>query len=182
METQTNPQTPIPGQNTIRVTPQETNNKKVPIWLIVLIGLGVAGFAVLALSVVANYLHVAGETNDAVKVSNQFVADIQSNNANAAYSLTTSAYRQHYSLTSLTQQIKQLSPVLQNKANISAKELYIWSNSSNHPNEAVTVYKIAAKTKSGFAYIRTGVEEGKPWQVGGFDISSSALADTLFNN
>ena len=141
-------------------------NRKLPIWVkIILIVI-----VVLVLFFVGVFIFTNLATRNAVKVSDQFVADIQANNETAAYSLTNSGFRQSTSEQQLTDILNQASPALQGKATITAKAI---NKVSGRPNVAVIVYSVS--TSDGTKYIRVVLQDDHPWQVYNFRSSNTRL-------
>jgi hypothetical protein len=109
-------------------------------------------------------------TKDAEVVSNKFLADIQSNNASAAYGLTTPTFQKIESESKLADLFSQISPDLKGSDSVVGKAVY---KTSGSPDEAVLVYKV--KISTGTNYIRFVLLDNKPWQVLNFRASSTLL-------
>lgn len=107
-------------------------------------------------------------TKNTVKVSDQFVADIQADNENAAWALTSPAFQKTTSQASFTQAISAISPGLQGTATIS-------SNGKNlvPGGQAMIVYTISGS--SGDKYMKIALKNNKPWQVNAYTTSAMPL-------
>jgi hypothetical protein len=151
-----NPQTtPLPGTN-------KRSFKGLKIFLIVV--------AVIVLFFVGVFLITNQATKGAVTVSDKLIADLQNNDESAAYSLTSTAFRQTTSDSDLKQLFDRISPTLQGKAKVTAKA---FNKTAGHPTQAVIVYAI--DTADGTKYVRVSLQDNSPWQVIGFRSSASRL-------
>jgi hypothetical protein len=144
--------------------------KKIPTWvkilfivIILLIAL-VGGLAVI----------VNNATKNAVKVSNQFVADVQVNNDNAAYGLTAPAFKKADTQGQFTQIISNVYLALQGPVSVTGKTI---NKTGGQPDQAVIVYSV--KTSAGTKYIQTVLQDNTTWQVLAFRSSDKPFSLTL---
>lgn len=166
------PTQPVAEQSSL----SSPNKKKIPKWVIVV---GVVATVVI-ISIIIFFVGISMlvniTTSNAVKVGNQFVSDIQSENSNAAFSLTSSSFRQADNETQLSQIINSVSPALQGTTKIIAKTI---NATSGTKNIAIIVYSI--QTNAGKKYIRVLLQYNKTWQVLNFRSSNTPLSDTSVN-
>jgi predicted PurR-regulated permease PerM len=142
-------------------------NKKFPKWLKIICIVVV----VFVLLIVGVFLISHEATENAVKISNKLVTDIQTDNASAAYSLTTAGFKQTSSQAELTQIIGQISPALQGTYKTTSRSIV---KIKNQPDEAIIVYTV--KTDAGNKYIRVVLQDNTMWQVLNFRSSNTPLS------
>lgn len=152
-----------------------SNKKKKPIWLIILFII-IALIIVIVLFFGAAFLITYQTTKNAETISNQFVSDIQSDNVNAAYNLTSPAFKQVASKSQLSQVFSQVSPILQGSTNVTGRSI---SKVAGQPDQATIVYSV--KTKQGTKYIRVVMQDNHSWQVLNFRSSDYYLSSTSNN-
>src|SRR5580704_15301791 len=115
---------PVPNQPLAPTSPPSATSpapkaKKVPKWLKI-VGIIVVIFVIL---IIAAIIATEQGTKNAEKVSNQFVSDIQSDNAGGAYSLVTPAFKQTSSQDQLSEVFESVSAALQGTAKVTAKAI-----------------------------------------------------------
>jgi len=141
--------------------------RRFPKWLIVVLSI----FAALAVFVAVVSLIAASATKDAQIISDKFIADVQSNSPDSAYSLTSDAFKKATSQDQLSSVITSAGPQLQGKFTITGRNIM---KSSTIPETAVLVYSV--NTTSGTKYIKTELQKnGNVWQIISFKSSNSAL-------
>jgi hypothetical protein len=163
----------LPGYGPLPPVPPKSG---MATWLKVVLITGGAVVVLVVLLVVGLVLLVNHTTADAVKVSNQLVADIQTDNPTAAYRLTSPAFRNVTTPTQLAQVIGTVSPALQGNASVSGRAI---DASTGHADEAVIVYRV--DTDHGTRYIRVVLVDDHPWQVLNFRSSSTPLSTSSGN-
>jgi len=158
------PQPAFPISNQTAVTPK---TKRIPTWL----KIASVVVVIIILFFVGIFVFVNEATKAPEKVSNEWVADIQTDNSSAAYSLTTSAFRNSTSQEELAEIIGSVSPALQGKTNVIGKAV---NSASGQPEEAIIVYTVS--TSNGTKYIRVVLyKNNNVWQVQNFRSSNTAL-------
>ena len=160
------PPQPMP---TAYQTAPPAKSKRIPTWVKV-IGIVIVLFILLIVAVV---VIVNQATAAAVKVSNEFVADVQTNNDAGAYALTAPGFQKADSQAQLTKIIGGVYLALQGKATVTGKTI---AKVTGQPDQAVIVYSI--KTSSGIKYIQTVIQDNKTWQVLSFRSSNTPLTVT----
>jgi len=141
-----------------------------PTWLKVVLVLVAVGVVAVVLLIVGLVVLVNDSTANAVKVSDRLVADIQADNAPAAYGLTSPGFRQVATESQLAQVMTRVSPALQGTTGIVDRAI---AAATGHPTEAVIVYTV--HTSTGTKYIRVVLLDDHPWQVLNFRSSSTPL-------
>lgn len=130
----------------------------------------------LVILVVGVVVFVGNATSEAVKVSDKYVSDIQTNNPEDAYNLMSSAAQQATPKSDLQTAFSQVSSVLQGDKKITARKIV----KSNGAEEAIVVYSI--NTSSGTKYIRVVLDKsGNEWKVLNFRSSDTALDTNAAN-
>jgi len=138
-----------------------------PKWLIVVLSI----FAALAIFVVVVSTIAGSATKDAQIISDKFVGDVQSSSSDAAYALTSDAFKKSTTQDQLTSIITSVGPQLQGKFKITGRNIM---KSSTIPETAVLVYSV--NTTNGTKYIKTELQKnGSVWQIISFKSSDSAL-------
>ncbi len=150
----------------------DARKKRLPKWLKIV---GIVVIVILLL-IVLLVLLVNLAANNAVNVSNQLVADIQTNNESGAYNLTTSGFKKATSSSQLSSLLNRVSPALQGQTHIVGKAI---NTVSGQPEEAVIVYSVS--TGSGTKYIRVVLYNNHPWQVQNFRTSNRFLSISATN-
>jgi hypothetical protein len=161
-------------------TPQETPaapqptasapKKGVPTWFKiaiiaagVFIVLGVGGF-------VALFYFVGSATKDAEKVSNQLVVNIQGDNPDAVYSVTSSEFQESTSSEELDEALEQISPLLQGKTTVIERKVV------KHDNKEFVVLVYSVATDDGTKYLRVVLQKvDGEWKVFNFRASEEQL-------
>ncbi|MBI2589124.1 hypothetical protein HYW35_02895 [Candidatus Saccharibacteria bacterium] len=141
-------------------TDQKTvkNKKKWPLWRKIA--------AVVAVVLVALFIIVNVATSGVAKVSNQFLKDVQSKNADAAYSLLTKEAVAATDKDKFKTIVDQAGPILNAKTNMTSKEA---SGETGKAGTGKVVYEI--KGTDGVTYVVTinlQKEDGK-WKVLNFE-------------
>jgi predicted PurR-regulated permease PerM len=141
--------------------------RKIPKWLKVILIIIVA--IVLFFVVVINY--VDQSTKNAVKVSNQFISDMQTNNDSAAYSLTSPDFQKVTTSAQLAKALNGVSPYLQGTPTVVYKTI---NKLSGQPSQSTINYTL--QTSKGTKYIQVVLQDNNPWQILNFQSSSTPFA------
>jgi len=105
-------------------------------------------------------------TSAPVKVSDELVADIQANNATAAYQLLANEAKNTISSDDFKATIAQISPILTGKPDMQSKDINADSNSLT---SAKVIYKIAGSDGITYKFTVNLVEVNKEWKVLNFE-------------
>jgi hypothetical protein len=160
-----------PSPTPLSFNSMESPKKRFPTWLKVLaIILGV-----LIVLIVAGIMIALKATAAPQKVSDQFVNDVQANDATAAYALTSDSFKKVTTQAQLTDVVAQVSPTLKGDEKVSGRAVYKYSGT---PQTAVLVYSV--KTSDGTMYIKTELQKsGDTWQVINFHSSKTPLSNAV---
>jgi predicted PurR-regulated permease PerM len=150
----------------------QTSAKKIPKWLKVIAVI----IVILVLFFLSVFLLANQATKNAVKVSNQLVSDIQTNDTTAAYTLTAPDFQKATSQDQMSQILAGISPALQGTVKVTGKAI---RKVSGQPNQATIIYTI--QTNGDTKYIRVVLQGNNPWQVLNFRSSDTPL-DTSSTN
>lgn len=170
----TAPQTPVtppPASQTpiapAPQTPVDMAKKAAPkIAKIGLIAFGVF-MVVMAIFIFVVVKFTNNATSDAVAVSDQMVNSIQADDANTAYSLASTTFKDSSSEADTEKLISGLSPLLQGEEKITGKKI----QTSDGKTYSAIVYSIDDKV-----YVRVVLEkEGSDWKVLNFRSSDTPL-------
>lgn len=171
------PPTPTPVTNepaTATPTPQpplKPGKKKLPLWAkILLIAFGsvvtLIGVIILGFFIYANSLIAAP-----MKVSDQFINAVQSNDASSAYNLTTPAFKAVTKEDRLKSIFDKISPELQGKEKVSDKHYRIYNGVSS----ATIIYKIPADGDGNYVRISLRKDSNDKWAVQEMYLSKTEL-------
>jgi hypothetical protein len=170
------PEMSPPGQPPIPSQPMQPDyqtasplqkTKRIPTWLKALL----AVIIVLVVVVVGLDLVVNQATKNAVKVSDQFVTDVQANNVGPAYALTAPEFKKADTQTEFDQIIGKIYLALQGTTSVTGKTI---NKSTGKPDQVVIVYSV--KTSAGTKYIQTVLQDNSTWQVLVFRTSGKPLS------
>ncbi|MEO8104903.1 MAG: hypothetical protein ABI602_01025 [Candidatus Saccharibacteria bacterium] len=151
--------------------PAAPAKKHIPTWLKV-VGV-IAGLFVVILVFAA--VTAISATKAPQKVSDQFVNDVQSDNASGAFALTSDSFQKATDQQQLDNLIKQAGPALQGEEKVVGRAIH---KTTGIPETAVLVYTV--KTTNGTKYIKTELQKsGDVWQIVNFKSSSKSLDTTL---
>lgn len=140
--------------------------------LLVIVGAVVLGLLALF---AALYFFVFSATSGATKVSDQFVAAIQKEDAAAAYALTSDAFKEATTQTEVESIFASVSPALQGSTSNNDRKV----ESRNGKTYSAIVYTVKTKD-SGDKYIRVVLEKvGNDWKVINFRSSATKLEATI---
>jgi hypothetical protein len=140
--------------------------KKLPKWVKIIIGVLIGIALLVGIAIWA----VSASTKDAVAVSDQFITDMQANNASAAYKLTGPIFQKATSESQLKDIFDSASPDLQGSKRITGKSI----RSEGKQRFAAIVYTI--ETSSGKRYARVVVQmDGDAWKVANIRTSEQPL-------
>jgi predicted PurR-regulated permease PerM len=149
----------------------QIKKRRIPKWLKIV---GVI-IAVIIVAIIAIVIVVSTATAAPQKVSDQFVAAIQSHNTNAAYALTSDRFQRSTPQQDLDSLLTKVSPALQGQETITGRSI---GASTVTVQTAVFVYTI--KTSTGNAYIKTELQKsGDVWQIINFKVDSNPLNTTI---
>jgi len=144
--------------------------RRLPKWAkIVIIIVGILIVVSVAVAVL-----VINVTAAPVKVSDEFMKDLQANDAQAAYALASSDFRGATSQAELTDTFAAASPALQGTFSAGSREV----KSKNGKTEAEVLYTVT--TDSGKEYTKISlIDTSTGWQILGFDASDSPYSIDL---
>jgi hypothetical protein len=145
--------------------------KPIPKWVQFLV-LGIVLFVALliTLSVFIDQ-EVDDKTKEAVVVSNQVVNDIQNNDVDAVYAITTSFFQQDATKEQLAEIFNKVSPLLQGNEEIYGKKIQTIKDGKE---QATILYKI--DTTDGTVYIRVILQnDGTTWKLAGYTSSDTSF-------
>lgn len=127
--------------------------------------LTVIGGSIVAIFIVLAII-VTVATSAPVKVSNDLITDIQSNNSAAAYSLFSSAAKQVVSQEQLTAAVNQIGPILSGKPDMKSKEV---KGETGSAASAKVVYDIKGSDGITYSFTVNLVKENGEWKILNFD-------------
>jgi len=161
----------MPGQPMpMPMQAQPTAKKRFPRWLLIVL----AAVAVLIVGIAAITLIVLSATSAASSISDKFMKDVQTNDPQAAYSLTSSQFQSATSESDLADAFDQVSPALQGDFKDTNVKVLTESGST----QAQVIYEVS--TSHGKKYVRITLEKvSGTWQVLNFKSSDSPLELTI---
>lgn len=171
--------TPAPSTPETTSTPPSTDpapapKKRVPKWVIILLSV-IGGLVVLgAIAVVVLITVVGNALAKPVEVSNQFVDAVQVNNPSAAYALTSDAFKNITSESSLESVVSRVSAPLNGEEKITKKSV----KAVNGVNTAEVSYTVTNDDKTYYMLV-TLKENGGKWQVQGFNSDDQPITGQL---
>jgi len=142
-------------QSKITETPKKTGIGKI-------VGIVVGAFVAL---IIAIFIIVMATTDAPLKVSDEFVNDIQTNKPVAAYNLMSDTTKQVTDADSFNAMVAQISPILTGKPSVTSREI---SAETGVPATATIVYEIQGTDAKYNMSIQLQETNGK-WQILGFD-------------
>jgi len=116
------------------------------------------------------YYMTASSLTGARKISDKFVADIQTKNVNEAYNLTTSDFKKAASKDQLQEVVDTVAPNLQGTVKTAGSTI-----KKDNNKRAVAVFVYTITTSNGTKYIRVVLQENDNWQVQNFRSSDTPL-------
>lgn len=120
----------------------------------------------IVLFIIALITIVTISTSAPVKVSDELVANIQANNATAAYSLLSDDAKATISADNFKTTIEQVSPILTGKPDLQSKEI---NANSNNTTSSKVIYKITGSDGITYKFTVNLVEVNKEWKVLNFE-------------
>lgn len=155
------PSIPTTGsmQNNIATMKPKSNFKKIIIIISAIIG-------VIILSVVGILMFVNTATSAPLKISDQFVMDIQGNNAPAAYKLMSTEAQNATSAAEFNAMVDQMGTILTGKPTNTSKEI---NTSTDKGTSAKVIYEVTGNDNFTHVLTLNLVLENNEWKVLNFE-------------
>ncbi len=168
------PETPAVAAPAAPAAPTKPKGK-MPTWVKILLA-AIAAVLVLGIAaVVGLFVLVGNATKAPVKVGDQLMSEIQSNDPTGVYAISSEAFKDATSEARLESFLDQISPRLQGKVTLVERNI---STESGQEPLAVLVYSI--ETDDGTKYVKMILQKnGDTWQVYRFESSNSKPSASL---
>lgn len=147
---------PTPQPITTKSTKEKWSLKK----LLAVIGGSIVIFIIALIAI------VTVSTSAPVKVSDDLISKIQSNDGSGAYSLMSDDAKATIGLDDFKAIVEQKSPILNGKPEIQSREI---STNTNGVNIAKVVYKIKGSDNATYNFTVNLIEVNKEWKVLNFE-------------
>ena len=148
------------SQKASKASAPSTKRSKRPLWQKIVLGLVALVVAVIVLAYVAS--------NGAAKVSNEFLKDIQSKQADQAYSLFSKEAKDSTDQTTFRETVDRIGPLLNTKAKQTGRQV---QDSTGSPARAQVTYEIKGTDGVNYKITIQLVKQDDEWKVNAFDSS-----------
>lgn len=169
------PVAPAPESPAPVAASSATPKGKVPTWVKVLIAVIVAVIALGIAAVIGLFVLVGNATKAPVKVGDQLMSEIQANDPDGVYAISSEAFKDATSEERLEAFLDQISPLLQGKVTLVERSI---NAEAGQEKLAVLVYSI--ETDDGTKYVKVILQENDgTWQIYRFESSNSKPSTDL---
>lgn len=146
---------PATDKQNSKNSPKKSKNQKI----LKIVGIVVAAIVIF---VIVTSVVVNTTTKDAIKVSDRFISDIQSKDANDAYSLVNDGFQSVTTKDQFTDVVNRIAPILTGKPSISGKSI---NKTTGSDAAVIVVYKIDGSDSKTY-YVRVLlVKKNGEWKI-----------------
>lgn len=172
----TNQQSPDPVAVTPIKAPETQKNRTKQKWSLKKLLLVIAGSIIIFILALVAIVNIS--TSAPVKVSDELVAAIQSNDSTAAYKLLSDDAKATISSDDLKTVVAQVSPILTGKPDLQSKEIKSGTSGSNTAN---VIYEIEGNDNITYKFTVNLIETNGNWKVLNFESEKMYSATNIKN-